>query len=222
MSIRYNLDCISNEEINLEGSESRSDLKKIIEQFKGEGFRPKDWYLTRITRLYEDKSVKVYCFEDMDKNHVDILISKDSNMTPHYFKGKTFKNYRLYKANSIKEAIANYENPILHTMEKMEIANEILNDTTNITITEYTKEFDGLESGVSENTRLISLHKSITCLQESDFDVVGWCLQESLDNENQQVNILNNFAGDSPNLIFVLRNNGEFYVNFKNGKSIIE
>ncbi|MFV1456940.1 MULTISPECIES: hypothetical protein [Bacillus] len=222
MFVRYNLESIKNEEISLGESESKVDLQRIIEQFISEGFCLENWYLKEITKLYEDKSVKVYCFEDIDKNYVDILISKDNKMTPHYFKGKTFKNYRLYKANSIAEAIDNYENTILHTMEKMEIANEILTDTTDVTITDYTKEYDDLESGVSENKRLISLHKSITALQESDFDVIGWHLQEILSNGEQQINILTKLAGDSPDLIFELKNNGEFYANFQNGKSIID
>jgi len=67
-------------------------------------------------------------------------------------------------------------------MEKLQIANELLKNTTNNDILEviknYIQNIDALEQLKCNNKELIRLDNCISYIKEVDFDISGWMLFE--------------------------------------------
>ncbi|MBX9997320.1 hypothetical protein [Priestia aryabhattai] len=107
MFIKYNLKDIENNKIKLEQKSQKSDLETIIEQLKIEGLELANWNLIEIAKS-EDKSV--YGFENLNKNLFYMKIGTNRQATPHYFKNHGSGEYSEFQAESIKDAIKQYEN----------------------------------------------------------------------------------------------------------------
>ncbi|PFP09222.1 hypothetical protein COJ90_21145 [Priestia megaterium] len=107
MFVKYNLEDVKNNKVHLEHKSQKLDLETIIEQLKIEGFELANWNLIEIAKS-EDK--RVYGFENLNKNLFYMKIGEDRQAKPHYFKNHGLGKYSEFQAESIKDAIKQYEN----------------------------------------------------------------------------------------------------------------
>ncbi|MFB8426469.1 hypothetical protein ACFC4S_31145 [Priestia megaterium] len=107
MFVNYSLEDIKNNKVQLEQKSQKLDLETIIEQLKIEGFELTNWSLIEIAKS-EDK--RVYGFESLNKKLFYMKIGANRQATPHYFKNHGLGEYSEFQAESIKDAIKQYEN----------------------------------------------------------------------------------------------------------------
>jgi len=107
MFVKYSLSDIKNNKVHLEEKIQNLDLERIMECLKLEGFELANWHLFEIAKS-EDKMV--YGFENQNKNWFYMKIGTDRQATPHYFKNHGSGEYSELQADSIKDAIKQYEN----------------------------------------------------------------------------------------------------------------
>jgi len=107
MFVTYNVNDIQNNKVHLENKSQKEDLERIIECFKNEGLELADWNLIEIAKS-DDK--RVYGFENHDKDLFYMKIGANRQVKPHYFKNHGVGEYSEFQAESINDAIKQYEN----------------------------------------------------------------------------------------------------------------
>ena len=107
MFVKYSLSDIKNNKVHLEEKSQKLDLERIMECLKSEGFELSNWHLFEIAQSEDNM---VYGFENLNKNLFYMKIGTERQATPHFFKNHGSGEYSEFQADSIKDAIKQYEN----------------------------------------------------------------------------------------------------------------